>query len=83
MIGQNFDRLPEVIRGWGATTNSNPAGLVGENDPHYLYHVVSRTATEIVMELAAETSFSAPGYFGAITNAENEVLWVNETAPLP
>lgn len=81
--GYNFDNWPQTIKAYRAGNNDNPTQYIGSTIDYTYFVVVSRTDTEIVFQWINAHANTSPGYLGCICDADNNVLWVNNTKPLP
>lgn len=81
--GDYFDNWPQTIKAYRASNNNNPTQNIGSTLDYNYFIVISRTNTEIVFEWINGHGDTQPGYLGCICDADDNVLWVNNSKPLP
>lgn len=81
--GRHFDLIPDEAIGFVSSANDNPTVHLGSDEVRWLFSIISKTKTEMV--LRQDTSYSmAASYLGCIASADgSNVYWVNDTSPLP
>lgn len=84
IYGSGFNDIPGDSLGVLATANDDPLHYKNTSTATYLFDVVQKNNTHVRFGLREPHAFPAPKYIGGIVSSDrSEVLWVNETAPLP
>lgn len=71
--------MPEGTYGVIALNNGDPTSLIG--DEHYHLYLSSRTDKSATFSRELNILYNA--YMGCIVSPSGEILWVNNTRPLP
>lgn len=69
--------------GWRGQNNNQPTANVGSAEAYNQYIVEARSDELLVFAYGESHAGMSASYLGAITDADNNILWVNETRPLP
>lgn len=74
---------PNNIVACRASENNNPTRFLHDTSVYNYYVVVSKSNNEIVFALSEPQTGMPRSYLGCIATAGRELLWVNDTEPLP
>lgn len=84
LIGANFDVIPDSAKGVWATNNNAPEEYKNVVNDAYMYEIVEKTESRMVLRQIREVSHSVRSYLGGIySNDRSVTYWVNNTRPLP
>lgn len=84
--GSGFDNIPTDAVGLFAYENTMPLAYINapSGNSEYIFTIVNKSDSEMVMKCENGTAHSVDNYLGGIVTADRqEVIWVNETQPLP
>lgn len=82
--GRNFSLVPADSVGLYATNNDRPLENIDTQLAARLFRVVVEDDENMVVTNNQPGTHSAPSYLGGIVSADRQnVLWVNDTKPLP
>lgn len=84
LSGKGFDLIPLTAHGALSFNNDNPTENQEFLGDSYLYNIVSKTKTEMVLRRRVDVSIPNDNYLGVIVSADTMIAyWVNDTKPLP
>lgn len=82
--GENLDLIPADAVGILATGNASPTAQSHVEYPDWIYDIVSRTETRIVLRVRSAVVHGFNTYVGCLVSPDRETIyWTNETRPLP
>lgn len=84
--GVGFNQIPDNAVGLYAFRNDAPLAYreTPSGDSPYLFNIVSKSDTEMVLKCERAAEHSDNSYLGGIVSANREtVYWENTTNPLP
>lgn len=82
--GVNFDMLPDDVIGVLASDNDRPTQYINSTNLRYFIDVVeekSETMLSITQQAPHESTNMY--YLGCLVDGQKNILWINETRPLP
>lgn len=82
--GKRFDLIPSDALGIQAAVNDDPLHYRNSVSGNYLCDIVTKTETEMVLQLRTPGNAPANRFLGGILSADRATeYWVNNTNPLP
>lgn len=83
-MGHGFDTLPPDAVGVLSISNETPLMMRYTNNNEWMYRISSVSSNRLVMSQVVEGSHQDNNYLGAIlTNDRSEILWINDSHPIP
>lgn len=84
MVGHGFLYLPSGAVGIYANDNNDPLAFSDASVPSQVFDISVMDDEHMSLIPREVTSHNRPNYLGAIVSADRtEVLWLNDTRPLP
>lgn len=83
LSGRYLDQIPDGAIGFLGTQNAHPTNHIGSDLTQWQVPIVSKTATEIVLEQDRSYTLGM-SFLGCIASLDGSVIyWINDTSPLP
>lgn len=81
--GKNFRYLSTDIVATLSSHNGQPLEHLNDEGDAYVLNLVEKTDTEMTFTSTFSQRYTNYQYVGAIATQEREVIWENETQPIP